>query len=150
MGKANDLKSGQCQQELDPNATLGDCTRWNQNIFNNAMAAEIITDQILPTIANADGECVRNVISGIESMYRAETGGPTPPPPRQKCATNCVLTVRNNNNCDTSVLLLEHVFRGEAINFLNDLRNEQPDVCTIGLECCDMSQPLPSICGDCK
>ena len=114
------------------------------------MAAEIITDQILPTIANANRECVRNVISGIESMYRAETGEPTPPPPRQECATNCVLTVRNNNNCDTSVLLLERVFREEAIEFLNNLSDEQTDLCTIGLECCDISQPLPSICGDCK
>lgn len=111
---------------------------------------EIFVDQILPTIATADSECIQNVIRVMESLYRTEIGGPTPPTPRQECATNCVLTVRHNKNCNTSVLLLQGVFHEEAIEFLSDLRDVQTELCTIGLECCGMSQPLPPICQDCK
>jgi hypothetical protein len=111
---------------------------------------EIFTNQILPTIATADRECVQNVISGMESLYRIETSGPTPPSPRQECATNCVLTVRHNKNCNTSVLLLEGVFRQEAMELLSDLEDIQTELCTVRLQCCGMSQPLPPICRDCK
>ena len=146
-----ELQNRPCQQEVDPNATSADCTRWNHRSFNSGIAAEsIFTNQILPTISAADSECVQNVISGMESLYRAETGGPTPPPPRQECATNCVLTVRNNKNCETSVLLLEQVFREEAIEYLNDLRDLQTELCTVGLKCCNISQPPPPICRDCE
>lgn len=147
-----DLESGQCLQELDPNVTFADCTLWNPNVFSrNIMATEeIFTDQILPTIASADSECIQNVISGMESLYHAETRGPTPSPPRRECVTNCVLTVRHNKNCNTSVLMLQGVFRQEAIEFLSDLRDLQTELCTLGLQCCGMSQPLPPICQDCK
>ena len=144
-----DLQNRQCQQDQDPNTTTSDCTRWNPNRNNIFAAEEIITDQILPTIAADDNECVQNVISGMESLYRIETGGPTPSP-RRECATNCVLTVRHNKNCNTSVLLLEGVFRQEAIEFLNNLEDVQTELCTVGLQCCDVSQPLPSICRDRK
>lgn len=148
----NELQNGPCQQELDPNATTADCTRWNPTIFNRNIATEEIffTNQILPTIATADSECVQNVISGMESLYRIETDGPTPAPPRRECATNCVLTVRHNDDCNTSVLLLEGVFREEAMELLGDLEGIQTQLCTVGLQCCDMSQPLPPICRDCK
>ena len=144
------LPNEDCEQEQDPNTTSADCTRWNPSTNSIITIDKIIADQILPTIATADSECVQNVISGMESLYRIETDDPTPARPRQECATNCVLTIRNNKNCNTSVLLLEGVFREEAMELLGDLEGIQTQLCTVGLQCCDMSQPLPPICRDCK
>jgi hypothetical protein len=145
-----DVLNGDCEQERDPSTTFADCTRWNPNNTTIIAIDKIIADQILPTITTADSECVQNIISGMESLYRIETDGPTPPPPREECATNCVLTVRHNENCNTSVLLLEGVFRQEAMELLGDLDGIQTQLCTVGLQCCGMSQPLPPICRDCK
>ena len=117
------------------------------------MATDILVqDQILPTVSNNIGsECAENVISAVSSLYRAKIPLDINRDLGQECVTNCVLTVSNSKICDISVLLLEDVFRGEVINFLNDLAAKQTDVCVIGLECCGQSQPLPSsICGESK
>ena len=138
----------QCLQELNPNiTTANDCTRWNQTAIKNILSTD---SQILPSISNNIGrECIENVLSAVASLYGTKI--PEDGDLRQECAINCVLTVHNSKTCDISVLLLEQVFRQEITNFMNDLRTKQTsDACTIGLECCDQSQPLPSICGECK
>ena len=82
----------------------------------------------------------------MESLYQADAGNPSPAPPSPEFATNCVLTVRNNRNCEMSVLLLEQVFQEEAVELVNNLRDEpQTGRCVIRLECCDVSQPFPSV-----
>lgn len=143
-------ESTQCLQEFNPNVTtVSDCTRWNHTAIKNVLTTDTILDQILPSVSNNIGrECVENVMSAVSSLYRTKI--PPDGDLSQECATNCVLTVRNSKTCDTSVLLLERVFHGEVISFLSDLRTKQTDACTIGLECCGQSQPLPSICGESK
>lgn len=82
----------------------------------------------------------------VTTMYRAESGGSTPPLPRPECSTNCVLTVTSVKMCEASVLLLEQVHRLEAMESVNDLKNESPDSCAIFAECCDLSRSLPPTC----
>ena len=151
-------ENAQCLQKFSPNVTTAsDCTRWNQTSIENILTStdtKTVVGQLLPNISAISRECVKNVLDAVASLYGAnipQNGDLSSPPPRQECATNCVLTVSNSKTCDTSVLLLEQVFRGEATNFLNDLKTrQQSGVCTIRVECCDLSQPLPSICGECK
>ena len=106
--------------------------------------------QLLPNISAISQTCFARVVDVMETMYRTERGDSNSPPPRLECATNCVLTVTNEEVCEASVLLLEQVHLLEAMESVNNLRNENPGMCTIGVECCGLSQPLPLICRECK
>lgn len=149
---SNDPQNGQCR--LDQNLNFTDCTRWNHTSIMD-VTTDTELEQISPSISAIGEECVRNVVEAVQLLYRATTDNEDededdiPPPPRRECATNCVLTVRSKT-CNTSVLLLEQVYREEAMEYLNDLRNEQDETCVIGLECCDLSQPLQPICTERK
>lgn len=113
------------------------------------MTTYIILDNIFPDIAAISGACVESVVSGLNSLYHDANGDLNLPPISGDCATNCVLTVRDEQNCDTSVLLLEQVHRQEAMEFLNNLRNGRLDSCVVGMDCCgDLSQAIPPICSE--
>ena len=114
-----------------------------------AMTTFIASDQIFPDIAAIGQACVESVISGLNSLYRDTNGDLHLQPISRDCATNCVLTVRDEQTCDTSVLLLEQVYRQEAVEFLNKLRNGGLDSCVVGLDCCgNLSLAIPLICSE--
>ena len=143
--------NSQCR--LDPNLTLADCTYWSPTSLSNGMTTTgttyIVVDQILPDIDAISGACVESVINGLDSLYYDANGDLNPPPASRDCTTNCVLSVRNDKTCETSMLLLEQVYRQEARDFLNSMRIGTLDSCVIGLDCCgDLSQAIPTICSE--
>lgn len=148
MGK---FKNGLTGCQVGPNFAFADCTNWSQSMLNSLTSTGARQGQLLPNIFTVSQTCFARVVNVMATMYRTERGDSNPPPPpRLECATNCVLTVTNAKTCEASVLLLEQVHLLEAMESVNNLRNESLDVCTIGVECCGLSRPLPPICRECK
>lgn len=147
-GNLTASQNSQCQQ-LDLNVVLADCTSWNPTSLRNVMTSYIVLDQILPSVSAIGEACVANVISVLDSVYGGDNrNNINPLPIRNECATNCILTLRNPQTCDTSVLLLQHVYRQEASEFHDHIRSGKLDVCMVGLDCCDLSQPNAPVCSE--
>ena len=145
------FKNGLIDCKVGSNFAFADCTNWNQSMLNSLMSTGARQGQLLPNISTISQTCFARVFEVMETMYRTERGDSnSPPPPRLECATNCVLTVTNEEDCEASVLLLERVHLLEAMESMTNLRSESPDVCKIGVECCGLSRPLPPICRECK
>ena len=150
-GNFYDQEIVQCK--LDPSIAFADCTHWNPNTLNSLTTADasLISSQLLPNISAISEACFETILEGVASMYHAESGENPPPPARQECSTNCVLTVRNVRTCEaSSVLLLERVYHEEAVEFLTKLKNRSFSACQIGMDCCGISRQLPSSCMKCK
>ena len=127
---------------------FSDCTQWSKATINSLTTSAGVS-QFLTRVSMIGRTCVERVNEIMESVYRVENGEEADQqPPSQECITNCVLIMRNERTCESSVMLLEQTYRLEAMNAINDLLvvNGSRDRCSIDLVCCGMSESLPPIC----
>ena len=145
------LNSSQPSNEVcrpDPSFTFSDCTQWSKATVNS-LTTSVGVSQFLTRASVIGSTCVERVNEIMESVYRVENEEKAnQQPPNQECITNCVLVMRNERTCESSVMLLEQAYRLEAMKAINDLLtvNGSQDLCSIDLVCCGMSEPLLPIC----
>lgn len=149
MQNSSQPRNGVCR--LESNFAFSDCSRWSRATANSLTVAEGAS-QFLPQVSMASRTCIQRVNDIMESLYRVEDGAVGQRPPNQQCVTNCVLIMRGSNVCEATALLLEEVYRFEAMEVLSDLlaANDSRDSCSVDLTCCGLSEPLSPVCIQCK